>query len=106
MAEHYRVVITPEAQQDLRDIRSYIRQRAPAAAAEWSKGIRQQIKMLANHPERCPHAPESSHFPEDIRELFYGRGNRGTYRILFVILSRTVFVLHVRHGSRLELTQE
>lgn len=31
------------------------------------------------------------------------RSNRGTYRILFVILEGEVFVVHVRHGSRLPL---
>lgn len=104
MAGRFRVVITPEAQQDLRDIYSYIRRSAPKAAAEWSSEIRQQMKTLARQPYRCHLAPESSHFHEDIRELLHGKGNRGTYRILFTILSKTVFVLHVRHGSRLEMT--
>lgn len=48
-------------------------------------------------------APESASFEEPIRELLYGSGNRGTYRILFVVLDGTVFVLHVRHGSMLPL---
>ncbi len=51
-------------------------------------------------------APESTTFPERLRELLYGRGNRGTYRIIFVIIDLSVFVLHVRHGSRLPLNPE
>jgi plasmid stabilization system protein ParE len=94
-----RVIVTPQAEQDIRDIYRRIRRAAPDAARRWSEGIRAQIKTLAKSPERAPLAPESTTFAEAIRQLLYGKGNRGTYRILFTILEKTVFVLHVRHGS-------
>ena len=59
--------------------------------------------MLAHHPERCPLAPETATLGIEIRELFYGAGNRGTYRILFVVVRQEAVVLHVRHGARLPL---
>ena len=99
----YRVVVTPDAEQDLRRAYRYIRGEAPAAASRWIKGARKSIKTLASNPERCPFAPESRAFQEPIRELLYGKGNRGTYRILFVVLAEAVYVLHVRHGSMDEL---
>jgi len=102
----YRVIITPNAEQELRQAYRYIRERAPQAANRWIKGARKCIKSLARYPERCPLAPESKSFEEPIRQLLYGRGNRGTYRILYVILAKTVFVLHVRHGSMDELRPE
>jgi plasmid stabilization system protein ParE len=102
----FRVVITPDAQHDLREIRNYLRERAPLAAQAWSKGIRAEIHSLSKNPERCHRAPESVYFEDEIRELFYGKGNRGTYRILFAILAKTVMVLHVRHGSRRELRDD
>lgn len=95
----YRVIITPDAEADLRAAYRFVRKSAPQAAREWIKGARQKIKSLARHPERAPLAPESASFNEPIRELFYGHGNRGTYRILFAVLDKRVFVLHVRHGS-------
>ncbi len=49
-------------------------------------------------PERCAHAPENRWFKREIRQLLYDQ-----YRILFTIRGRTVRVLHVRHGARLEL---
>ncbi|MFN0100538.1 MAG: type II toxin-antitoxin system RelE/ParE family toxin [Bryobacteraceae bacterium] len=76
-----------------------IRREAPQAAARWSKGIRAHIKTLVGFPERCPLGPESETFDEPIRQLLFGRGSRGTYRILFAVLEKTVFALHVRHGS-------
>ena len=95
----FRVIITPDAEVDLRKAYLFIRKSAPLAARQWIKGARQTIKSLARHPERAPLAPESASFKEPIREVFYGHGNRGIYRILFAVFDRRVFVLHVRHGS-------
>ena len=104
----YRIVITPEAERDLRTAYQYIRNHAPKAARTWIKGARQTIKSLQQNPERGHLAPESTSFQEPIREIVYGRGNRGTYRMLFVVIEKTVFLLHVRHGSMLpfELEQD
>lgn len=99
----YRVVLTPEAESDLRTVYRYIRKQAPRAARDWIRRARQSIKTLSHHPERCPLAPESISFDEPIRELLFGTGNRGTYRFLFAVLGKSVFILHVRHGSMLPL---
>lgn len=85
-----RVIITPNAERDIRDIYRRIRDTAPNAARRWREGIRAQIKTLAKFPERATLAPESETFDEAIRQLLYGKDNRGTYRILFTILKNTV----------------
>ena len=100
----YRVIVTPAVESDLRTAYRYIRAQAPRAARDWIRRARQSAKSLARHPERCPLAPESASFDEPIRELFFGAGNRGTYRFLFVVLERSVYILHVRHGSMLPLS--
>ena len=103
----YRVIITPDAESDLRKVYGFIRQQgAPQAAKAWLAGARAKIKTLSDHPERASLAPERFSFNEPIRELLYGSGNRGTYRFLFAIIDDCVFVLHVRHGSRLPMTPE
>ncbi len=99
----YRVIITPAAETDLRSAASYIRRDNPRAARAWLKGVRLRIKTLAQYPERCPLAPETTSVSDPIREFFYGHGNRGTHRILFVVLDKSVFVLHIRHGAMLPL---
>jgi len=38
--------------------------------------------------------------------MFFGSGNRGIYRVLFVIIDASVRVIHVRHGSMLPLGAE
>jgi len=100
----YSVVITPEAETDLSTTYRYIRDHSPRAAREWLRSARQCTRSLARHPERCPLAPESASFDEPIRELFFGSGNRGTYRFLFVVFEKAVYILHVRHGSMLPLS--
>jgi plasmid stabilization system protein ParE len=95
----YKVVVTLEAKRNLRDAYLFIRRDSGEAASRWANGARRSIRALSRFPARCPIAPESREFREPIRELLYGSGNRGTYRILSVIVEKTVFVLHVRHGS-------
>lgn len=101
----YRVIVTPAAENDLRSAYRYIRIQAPLAARGWVRRARLTAKTLARQPERCPLAPESVSFDQPIRELFFGSGNRGTYRFLFVIAAeeKLVYILHVRHGSMLPL---
>jgi len=56
-------------------------------------------------PKRCPLAPENEYYPEEIRQLLYGR-RQGRYRILFTIEQRTVTILHVRHGAQRYIHEE
>jgi plasmid stabilization system protein ParE len=100
----YRVIFTPQAETDLRTSFRYIRSQAFRAARDWLRRARRSARSLARRPERCPLAPESASFDEPIRELFFGAGNRGTYRFLFVVLDQSVYILHIRHGSMLPLS--
>jgi plasmid stabilization system protein ParE len=105
----YRVIVTPRAEADVQAIYRYLLKAAPDAARAWLVGMRRTLKSLSRSPERGRLAPESASLTdpaaqpggEPIRELFYGRGNRGTYRIFYIVMGSGVFVLHVRHGSML-----
>ena len=48
----------------------------PAFAEEWYQQLFKQIETLTRHPTRCPVAPESRKFAEEIRELVSGMGVR------------------------------
>jgi plasmid stabilization system protein ParE len=97
------VITAPDAESDVRACYRYIRDRAPQAAKKWLSEVRSSIKTLSRFPERCPMAPESAFLQMPIRQLFFGAGNRGTYRILFIVNDKSVNVLHVRHGSMLPM---
>ena len=102
----YRVVNTAEAKADLLEAAAYIWRDSPSAARRWLKQIRARIATLASNPERCAFAREAESLDRPIRELLYGSGNRGTYRIIFTITDEFVVVIRVRHGSMLPLEPE
>lgn len=99
----YRVVIEPTAERGIREaVRWIARNASPAVAARWYNGLVKRARTLATFPRRCPVAAESDKFPEEIRELLYGK-RQHRHRILFTIREDTVHVLYVHHGARDEL---
>jgi plasmid stabilization system protein ParE len=102
----YRVIIEPTAEREIRAaVRWKTENAAPAVAARWYDGLVKKIETLSRHPSRCPLAAENDKFPEEIRELLYGRGGkrRHRHRILFTIRADAVHILYVRHTARDEL---
>jgi len=70
------------------------------AATRWYNGLMQAIYSLQEFPHRCPLAPESDVFEEEIRQLLYGKRS-DTYRILFSIRNdTTASIPHIRHGAQ------
>jgi mRNA-degrading endonuclease RelE of RelBE toxin-antitoxin system len=57
------------------------------------------IATLQDEPRRCAKARENDDFPEEIRQLIYGK-SRNKYRIIFTIKEDIVYVLYVRHSSQ------
>jgi plasmid stabilization system protein ParE len=74
----------------------------PAQAERWYQGLFARIETLTNQPLRCPVIAESCKFPEELRELRYGK-RKNKHRIIFTIRGSDVVILHVRHGARDEL---
>jgi plasmid stabilization system protein ParE len=95
----YRIEIAQEAEKEIGDAYLWIRSDSPANAVRWRQGLLEALKSLSQQPTRCPLAPESAAFRQEIRQLIYGKRG-GVYRVLFVIGERTVSILHVRHAAR------
>jgi plasmid stabilization system protein ParE len=91
----FQIIIEDSAYAEMDEAYQWIAQQSPQNAALWYFEITAKIDSLANFPERCPLAPESKEFAEEIRHLIVGK-----YRILFIIENNTVFVLYVRHSAR------
>lgn len=94
--KRYRVLIHPDAEDELDDAYRHIARAAPERAARWRKQLLKKARSLRTFPERSPKAPEAKTLGADVRQLMVGH-----YRILFVVESDTVTVLHIRHGARL-----
>jgi plasmid stabilization system protein ParE len=102
----YRIELAATAKADIRGQGQWLYDEvSPAAADKWLAGLYKAIGTLHIRPLRCPVAAENDKFPEELRELLYGRSGKRKHkhRIIFTIRDDTVHVLYVRHTARDEL---
>ena len=96
----YRVLILPDAEAELEDAYRFILEDSPSRAKRWREALLQKAKSLKSFPERCAVAPESDVLGVEVRHLVIGN-----YRVLFVIRTEAVTVLHIRHAARRRVTE-
>ena len=102
----YRIELAGAAKADIHRQAQWLRDEISATIAEkWLTGLYKAIDTLQTRPLRCPVAAENERFPEEIRELLYGRRGKRKHkhRIIFTIRDNAVHVLYVRHTARDEL---
>ena len=97
----YNVKITYQAEAETDFAYEWILKSSPLNAYNWFEGLLNAIYSLEYLPERCPVAPESADVDQEVRCLLYGK-----FRILFLLESQTVFILHVRHCAQEYLIKE
>jgi plasmid stabilization system protein ParE len=95
----YRVEFRPRAEQDLETLFRQVVQVAPLRGPEWVNGMERAIGSLREMPGRCPVVRPFSKGAVEVRQLLYGRYPH-RYKVYFTIDSRTVWILHIRHGAR------
>jgi plasmid stabilization system protein ParE len=102
----YRIIVEPTAEREIRSAVSWMIENASrTVAARWYNGLLKKIDTLRLHPARCPLVAENDKFPEEIRELLYGRPGkrRHRHRVIFTIRDDAIHILYVRHTARDEL---
>ena len=94
----YRVVVTPEAEAQIRESFRYIYGRSPVNAERWFRQLYAEIEGLELHPERYAFAKERDYLEENLRQFVFK-----SHRVVFHVnkASGTICVLHVRHSARL-----
>jgi toxin ParE1/3/4 len=97
----FRVEIARSAEAEIEDLYLWVIARAPQQGAKWFNGLERAVQSLADHPRRCPIAPESFDPLLPVRVLHYGRKPH-VYRIFFTVddAAQVVHVVHVRRGAR------
>ncbi len=95
----YQYRLTERAILDARLIFGRIANYSPARGEKWYRGLIDRFDSLRIFPFRCPRAPESEQFGEDVRHLLYGK-RQSAYRILFVVRDDVVVILAIWHASR------
>jgi plasmid stabilization system protein ParE len=96
MPAKFRVRITRAAERDVEDIWSFIAQDSAEEAGHFIARLEEQLTRLERFPERCSLIPENEILRTRYRHLLYG-----SYRTVFRVTGRTVYVLRIIHGSRL-----
>ena|ERR1035437_8528531 len=91
----FKEILTPQSQDDLREIVSFIAQDNPERAKSFGHELIDRALTLALLPERGRIVPEISE--SSVREIIHR-----SYRIIYESFpaSKTVFVLRFWHGAR------
>lgn len=97
----FRVVILPRAVEDIEvNAHWWAVHHSVEQAERWFDAIHEQLKSLAFLPESNGLSSENSDFPYEIRDKLLGLGSRPSYRAVFTIRSKVVYVLTVRRGTQ------
>jgi len=99
----FQVEIAPQAASEIDRAYRWYRERNSEFADRWFRGLMNAIATLQEKPRRCNLAVESEIFPEEVRQLLYGK-SKNIYRVLFAIRDTKVYVLYVRHSAQAPLT--
>ena len=96
----YEIVLTDEADRNVRSIVAWYAERSPAAADRWYDEFAKSIFSLTENPERYTFARENRRFPIELRQLNFGSGRRTTHRIIYAIRPAAVVIYAVRHVAQ------
>jgi len=101
------VLLTERAQRDLdQSYDWWAENRSLGQANRWYSGFMQALLALEHEPERFPLAPESEHFPIEVRQLNYGLGSKPTHRALYTVRTDRVVIVRVRHLAQEPLASD
>jgi plasmid stabilization system protein ParE len=92
----YELFLLPRAQADVESIVRFLAERSPQGATSWRVRWEQVLEQLRTGPLKCGLAPESSRYDAEIRQLLFKTRRGRTYRALFTVVGRGVYILHVR----------
>jgi plasmid stabilization system protein ParE len=90
----YKIVVLRQAEDDVQTIFDWLFKRSPAGARSWYRAFEQALDRF--EADRFSFAPERQFFPDAIRECFFKTRAGRRDRILLVIATSQVRVLHVR----------
>lgn len=101
----FQVRIARKAEIEIEIAYEWLKQSNSSYADRWFRGLMNKLATLQEKPRRCSLAIENNVFPEEVRQLLYGK-RKNIYRILFVIRDNTVYIIYLRHSKQALLTAE
>jgi plasmid stabilization system protein ParE len=100
----FRVVLQRLASADVAEAYEWAASRAPDEASKWVSRLEKTLGTLAEHPDQCPLARESSKVAIEVRELLFGR-RPYVFRVLYVIDGDVVRILRILRAQQRFLTK-
>lgn len=88
----FQVELTPVAEAQIEKAYCWYRESNSEFADRWFRDLMNAIATLQEKPQRCTLALEHKIFPEEVRQLLYGK-SKNIYRVLFAIRDTTIYVL-------------
>lgn len=92
----FTIEVSDQAHEDVQVIFDYIVERAPTGASRWYEAYQQALDRLEKEGDSYALAPESRHFPHEVRQILFKTRRGRNYRILYAIFDTRIVVLHVR----------
>ena len=92
---NYRIELTRAAKADRTSCFDFINARNPEGAIAWLAAFEDAVEALLTEPH-YGEAPESQHHDETIRQKMFKTRHGRTYRILYLVREKVIYLLHVR----------
>jgi len=105
-ATKHKLIVLPGAEQDVDFILAFLKSKSLPGANAWYARFQVALSSIQNDPLRFGVAPESSGHQRKVRQILFKTKRGRTYRALFVVVERTVYVIHVRGPNQRLLRQD
>jgi plasmid stabilization system protein ParE len=92
----YELLLVPSAESEVDRIIRYIAERSPQGAIAWCERWEQVLSELGGDPFQFGLAPESTEYDADVRQVLFKTRRGRTYRALFTVVGRGVYIISVR----------
>ncbi|WP_231516768.1 type II toxin-antitoxin system RelE/ParE family toxin [Planktothrix paucivesiculata] len=99
----FQVKLTQNAKLEIESAYLWLKNLNPNYADQWFRDLMNTIATLQDQPKRFALARENDDFPEEIRQIIYGK-SRNKYRIIFTIREDIVYILYLRHSAQSSIT--
>lgn len=99
----FQVKLTRNAKLEIESAYLWLKNLNPNYADQWFRDLMNTIATLQDKPKRFALARENDDFPEEIRQIVYGK-SINKYRIIFTIREDIVYILYLRHSAQSLIT--
>ncbi|SKB12935.1 conserved hypothetical protein [Planktothrix sp. PCC 11201] len=99
----FQVKLTQNAKLEIESAYLWLKNLNHNYADQWFRDLMNTIATLQYKPKRFALARENDDFPEEIRQIIYGK-SRNKYRIIFTIRENIVYIIYLRHSAQSSIT--